>query len=211
MTKEFQNENNQNNKQSNQNNENKKNNENNKNNQNKNNSQNNQNKNKKNKKTKWTFLGSVLSLYLILSFIKPENTLKASKYSANLLLTIIPVLLLVLGFMFVFNLIDEKKLKAIIEKSPQHIQYLVMTAFGTFSHGPIYAWYPLMRDFHNKGISYGSIATFLYSRGIKLTFLPVLIAYFGLKYTVVLTIYMLIFAYIQGILVDIIIKDKELA
>ena len=81
------------------------------------------NQNKKNKKSKWIFLGSVLILYLILSLISPQKTLRASKYSSNLLLTILPILLLVLGFMFLFNLIDEKKLKNVIERSPQHIKY----------------------------------------------------------------------------------------
>ena len=125
---------------------------------------NNQKNKKQNKKTKWIFLGSVLGLYLILSLLNPNNTLEAAKYSSNLILSIIPVLLIVLFFMFLFNLINEKKLKKVIERSPKYIQYLVMSLFGTFSHGPIYAWYPLMKDFHDKGISYGSIAAFLYAR-----------------------------------------------
>jgi hypothetical protein len=66
-----------------------------------------------------------------------------------------------------------------------------------------------MKDFHGKGISYGKIATFLYARGIKLAMLPALISYFGIKYTIVLTVYLIIFANIQGVLVDIIIKDEH--
>lgn len=158
---------------------------------------------------KYLFPGIVITIYAILYLIKPEITISAIKYSLNLVIIVAPVLLFVLIFMFLFNLIDEKKLKGIISKSPQFVQYLVMTLFGTFSHGPIYAWYPLMKNFHEKGVSYGSIATFLYARGIKLALIPALISYFGFKYSIILTIYMFIFAYIQGILVDIIFKERK--
>ncbi|MEA1974283.1 MAG: hypothetical protein U9N10_01850 [Bacillota bacterium] len=167
--------------------------------------------NKKNNKKVFIFPGVVASFYVILLFVNKSATLKALKYSVELFKTVAPVLLLVLVFMFIFNLIDEKKLKSVIERSPQFLQYLMMTLFGIFSHGPIYAWYPLMKDFHRKGISYGSIATFLYARGIKFAMLPALISYFGIKYTIILTIYLVIFANIQGILVDIIMKDEAIS
>ncbi len=169
-----------------------------------------ENKEKKNNgKSKFAFPLIVIGIYIILSFINSDDTFKAFKYSLEVFKTVVPILLFVFVFMFAFNLIDEKKLKKIIEKSPQFIQYLMMTLFGVFSHGPIYAWYPLMKDFHGKGISYGKIATFLYARGIKLAMLPALISYFGIKYTIVLTVYLIIFANIQGVLVDIIIKDEH--
>ncbi|OQY32302.1 MAG: hypothetical protein B6241_11360 [Spirochaetaceae bacterium 4572_59] len=121
--------------------------------------------------------------------------------------TCFPVFVLI--FMFLFNLIDEKKLKSVISRSPGYIQYLVMTLLGTFSHGPIYAWYPLMKNFHDKGISYGPISSFLYARGIKLAMMPALMTYFGIKYALVLTVYMLIFANIQGLLIDLLLREKK--
>jgi len=180
---------------------------------NKNNQQgNNGNKGKKkSSKSSFIFLGIVASLYLVLYFVNSDKTLNAFKYSSGIFKTVLPVLSIVLLFLVLFNMIDEKKLKNVVEKSPQFVQYLVMTVFGTFSHGPMYAWYPLMKGFHDKGISYGSIATFLYARGIKLAMMPALISYFGIKYTIVLTTYLLIFSNIQGIVVDILIKDKAQA
>jgi hypothetical protein len=81
--------------------------------------------------------------------------------------------------------------------------------FDTVSHGPIYAWYPLMKNFHEKGVHYGPIASFLYSRGIKLAMIPSLIAYFGLKYSIILTLNMVIFSILVGLSVDILLKDKR--
>jgi len=166
-------------------------------------------KKKKSLKEKLLFPAIVLGIYIILAFISPGNILKAAGYSLQILTSVLPILVLVLVFMFLFNLIDEKKLKKVIENSPRFLQYMVMTLFGTFSHGPIYAWYPLMKEFHDKGISYGSLASFLYARGIKLTLLPMLVSYFGLKFTIILTIYMLVFSYIQGILVDMFVSKKS--
>lgn len=163
------------------------------------------------KKNIFIFPGIVTGIYLVLGLINHDNTLKALNYSIKLFSAIAPVLLFVLLFMFIFNLIDEKKLKKIITKSPQFIQYLVMTLLGTFSHGPIYAWYPLMKNFHEKGIQYGPISSFLYARGIKLAMMPVMITYFGMKYTVILTVYMIVFANINGLLVDLMLKDKALS
>jgi len=163
---------------------------------------------KKNSNSKWIFLGSVIFIYLITIFINSDNTLKALVYSWKLLLTVLPILLVVLVFMFFFNLINEEKFKAFIEKSPKHMQYLVMSVFGTLSHGPIYAWYPLMKDLRLKGVTNGSIASFLYARGIKITLLPMLVIYFGLKFAIVLTILLFIFSYMQGILVDLLMQKK---
>jgi len=173
-----------------------------------NNKNGNKNKKKSNKYS-FIFLGIVLIIYIVLGIYNSSDTVEAIKYSINLFKTIIPVLLLVLVFMFLFNLIDEKKLKGIIEKSPKSIQYFIMTLLGTVSHGPIYAWYPLMKTFHGKGVNYGPIASFLYSRGIKLAMLPSLIAYFGLKYTIILTFNMVVFAIIIGLSVDLLIRDNK--
>lgn len=159
---------------------------------------------KKNKKinSSWIFLGVVFSLYLILSFIYPDQTTDAYIYSFELIQTIIPILVLVVVFMFLTNLINEKKFEKLMKKSPKPLKYLAMVGFGTFSHGPIYAWYPLMKTFHDKGLSYGPIASFLYARGIKLPLIPALIGFFGVKYTIILTVYLFLFAYIQGVMVD---------
>lgn len=165
-----------------------------------------QKKNNKKNKNKislsWIYLGVVFSAYLILSFIYPEQTTEAYIYSFDLIKTIIPILILVVIFMFLTHLINEKKFEKLMNNSPKPLKYLAMVGFGTFSHGPIYAWYPLMRTFHEKGLSYGPIASFLYSRGIKLPLIPALVGFFGIEYAIILTVYLLLFAYIQGVMVD---------
>jgi len=167
---------------------------------------------KKNKKQKkktgniWIFPSLVIAIYVALFFVDQDKTLHALDYAANLFADIVPILFAVLFFMFLFNLVDDKKLKNLIDRSPKAVQYIAMLLLGTFSHGPVYAWYPLMREFREKGIGYGSIAIFLYARGIKLSLLPMLAVYFGFKYMLALTAAMIFFSFVQGILVDILME-----
>ena len=60
----------------------------------------NQNNKKKPKKYSFVFLGIVLLIYLFLGLVNIDKTIEAVNYSLNLLKTLIPVLLLVLVFMF---------------------------------------------------------------------------------------------------------------
>jgi len=159
-------------------------------------------KKKKSSKKSWYMLLGILSLYGLLYLFNPEPIREAFTYTLQLILSILPVLFLVLIFMFLFNLINENKLRDLIMKSPNFLKYILMALLGTFSHGPIYAWYPLMATLHKKGLSYGTIASFLYARSIKLNFMPLAAVYFGLEYIVVLSILIFIFSYVQGILVD---------
>jgi len=62
-------------------------------------------------------------------------------------------------------------------------------------------WYPLLADLKEKGMKNSLIATFLYNRAIKIPLIPITIYYFGIKLTIILTIYMIIFSIINGILV----------
>ena len=50
--------------------------------------------------------------------------------------------------------------------------------------------------------------TFLYSRAVKLPLLPLMIHYFGLAYTLILCLYLIIFAVINGILVEKLVPQK---
>ena len=73
---------------------------------------------------------------------------------------------------------------------------------GIISTGPIYMWYAMLRELKEKGVGYGFIATFLYNRAIKPPLIPVIIYYFGLKFTIVLTGVMIIFSVLQGMIIE---------
>jgi uncharacterized membrane protein YraQ (UPF0718 family) len=73
---------------------------------------------------------------------------------------------------------------------------------GILSLGPIYMWYPMLFDLRKKGMKSSLIAIFLYNRAIKIPLLPMMIYYFGPMFTLILTIYMIIFSVINGLIVE---------
>jgi len=75
---------------------------------------------------------------------------------------------------------------------------LLPAAAGIISTGPIYAWYPLLKDLKEKGAGESSIAIFLYNRAVKPFLLPVMITYFGWLYAVTLIILTVLASVIVG-------------
>lgn len=167
------------------------------------------NKKKKNSKISYFFMGIMIMVYIVLYLILPDKTSEAVKYVLNIFKEILPILLFVYIFMLIFSLINENKLKTLIEKAPKTVKYLLMSALGTVSHGPIYAWYPFLNDLHKKGLSKGTVGTFLYARGIKITLLPMLVYFFDLKYVVILTVTTIFFSLIEGIIIDLTCKKPH--
>ncbi len=136
-------------------------------------------------------------LYILLFFLNPNLFWKAVNASAAILLKVLPIMVLVFILMLLVNLfVDRKKLMKIRRG------WLFAVVGGILSTGPIYLWYPLLAELRKKGLTYGQIACFLYNRAIKLPLIPLMIAYFGWKYTVTLLLVMVFASLVQGIIID---------
>lgn len=98
--------------------------------------------------------------------------------------------------------VSPENVRKYLGKSAGLKRWLIAVAGGIISTGPIYMWYPMLRQLRKKGVKYGFIATFLYNRAVKPPLIPMIILYFGLKYTVVLTIVMIIISIVQGIIFE---------
>jgi uncharacterized membrane protein YraQ (UPF0718 family) len=91
--------------------------------------------------------------------------------------------------MLITNMVDFK-----INKKREFFGSII---FGIISSGPIYAWYPFLKQMREKGVSLGAIASFLYARAIKIPFLPFLIYFFGFKYAFAFIGVLLIFSILE--------------
>jgi len=81
---------------------------------------------------------------------------------------------------------------------------------GILSHGSSYVWYPMLSELRKHGARDGLIVAFFYARAIKLPWLPVMVSYFGITFTLVLSVYILLGAWIQGLIVDkIVAKNRK--
>jgi uncharacterized membrane protein YraQ (UPF0718 family) len=76
---------------------------------------------------------------------------------------------------------------------------------GILSHGPIYAWYPVLKELRQHGMRSGLVAAFLYNRAIKIPLLPLMVYYFGIQFVVILLMWMIIASVVEGKIIEIVI------
>ena len=154
------------------------------------------------------FPASVLVLYGILFAVMPDKTLSAVKSSGNVLFSIIGVLALVFIAMVVFNLFVKPGQVAKFLGAGSGAKGMTLSAAaGIISMGPIYAWYPLLKELKQKGAGNAPIAVFLYNRAIKLPLLPIMIAYFGWVYVVILSALTVLGSIATGYAMGVLLKD----
>ena len=172
-------------------------------------------KNKKGQKQQsaisiFIFLSVVTALYGLAFLSAPERSMSALLFGLKILARLGPVLLLVFFLMFLTNLfIKPSWIRQHLGHDSAIKGFLVAIVGGIISMGPVYVWYGMLKDFHEKGMRPALIAVFLYSRSVKLPLLPLMVYYFGLAYTVILSFYMILFSVVNGILTEWLTPEKK--
>lgn len=159
---------------------------------------------------KWWLLIFVGCLYGGLAFYDITLFQQTISFFWKTFVQILPIILVVFILMFLFNLfVTTKTLVAHLGDSKKARGWVIAIISGVISSGPIYMWFPLLSDLKEKGVKDTFLTTFLYSRAVKIPLLPVMVYYFGITFTVVLTGYILLFSIINGLVVSSILKEKE--
>lgn len=147
----------------------------------------------------WLFLAAVLFAWLATALLQPEKIHPAFTLFTQLLGEVLPVLVLVFGLLFLANLFAEK---AWIER---HLgpgrgvrAWLLALVAGVLAAGPPWPWYALAGQFMQRGVRPGIAATFLFARSLKLPLLPLLVHFFGLAFTLSLSLWLLVLAFLGG-------------
>ncbi len=145
-------------------------------------------------------LVAVLVLYGIFFLVNSGGALSALQKSSTILTKILPIFVVVILFTATLNYFIKPKqiAKHLGQKSGMKGWFWALAA-GVISHGPMYAWYPLLDDLRSHGMKDEYIVVFFASRAIKIPLLPIMIDYFGLTFTIVISLYMLFGALIQGL------------
>jgi uncharacterized membrane protein YraQ (UPF0718 family) len=97
---------------------------------------------------------------------------------------------------------SPRRVVRVLGASSGYKGWIFMIIGGVLSAGPIYLWYPLLRDLRQKGTRDALIIAFLNSRAVKAPFLPIMIYYFGFSFVLILTTYMILFSVINGLIVE---------
>ncbi|HHB76784.1 MAG TPA: permease [Desulfobulbus sp.] len=141
----------------------------------------------------------VLLLYGVLFLINSTTTQPALLKSVHILVRILPIFVVVILFTALLNyFLQPRQIAGYLGRESGYMGWLWALAGGVISHGPMYAWYPLLENLRSNGMRDELIVVFFASRTIKIPLLPIMIDHFGLKFTVVLSFYILIGALLQG-------------
>ena len=141
------------------------------------------------RKWQWFFSMSVIALYVVMYFIAPDRTVKALMVSGTVLKQLGLPLLLAFMMMVLLNLfINPGQISGFLGGGSGIKGILLSSVAGILSMGPIYAWLPLLSVTRDKGASDFHLANFLNSRAVKPVLLPLMISYFGWRFSLTLTI-----------------------
>jgi uncharacterized membrane protein YraQ (UPF0718 family) len=156
------------------------------------------------------FLVFVIALLILLSIFDPENISKILDKASTMLYKLVPIFVLVITLTALINyFLKPKKIMKYFGKESGAKGILYALVGGVISHGPMYAWYPMLDDLRKHGLKFGLIASFMYARAVKIPLLPFMVGLFGLPFTVIVNVYILLFAILQGYIIDMLIKEEK--
>jgi uncharacterized membrane protein YraQ (UPF0718 family) len=130
---------------------------------------------------------AVLAMYAALLFFDPEKAMAGLRNAGNALSSMLFSLALVFVFMLIMNIfLKPAWVTKFLGKDVGIKGVIFSITAGIISTGPIYAWYPLLKELKEKGAGNHMIAIFLHNRSVKPFLLPVMISCFGFTYVVIL-------------------------
>ncbi|MBW2431316.1 MAG: hypothetical protein JRF56_20355 [Deltaproteobacteria bacterium] len=150
----------------------------------------------------------ILAIYGALFTVNPDKAIEALGSSGKIFLHIAAPVTLVFGIIVVINLFLKPNHVARFLGRESGIKGMVFSAIGgIISMGPIYAWYPLLKDLREKGAANILIAIFLGNRAVKPFLMPIMISYFGWVYVLILTFFTITGSVVAGYIVRILVKE----
>ncbi len=154
------------------------------------------------------FFLACLLLYLMIYFFNPDLFFVSLDNFFQICLKVIPLLLIIFPIMFLVNYFAKpEKIKKYFGKEAGKKSFFYATIAGILISGPPYILYPMLGDLKKQGVSNAALAVFLYNRNVKIPFIPVMIFYFGLIYTIVISLLIIIFSFASAKIIDIMIKE----
>ena len=156
------------------------------------------------------FLFFVIIIHIVIFLFDRQNSGFALTKSYEVLLKLLPIFVMIILITTIINyFLKPKSIMKHFGKDSGIKGWIYATLGGIISHGPMYVWYPMISELRQNGLKDGLLATFMYTRSIKLPFIPIMIDYFGVLFTVILFIYILIAALLQGIFLEALNKKRD--
>jgi uncharacterized membrane protein YraQ (UPF0718 family) len=149
----------------------------------------------------WWFLLSMMLLHLGVYLSDRALSAQSLGYFSDMLLRLLPAFALMFLLLWLFNLFSkpQRLIRRLTRQSSAKAWSLSITG-GILSMGPLFVWYPLLKELRDKGMHSSLLAAFLYSRAIKIPMLPIMVHYFGVFYTGLFVGNILLFSILNGAL-----------
>ena len=155
------------------------------------------------------FLIFVALVFFLFLFLEPAILLAALINTFILFFKVFPVL--VLAFIvnyFINKFIKEETLKRHLGHDSGIKGYFYAIVAGILIGGPPYLLFPMLGEFKKSGVKDSLLATFLFNRNVKIPFMPVVIFYFGVTYTIVISVLLIFFSIINGLVVGRLVNNR---
>jgi len=160
---------------------------------------------KENKKISkpFVFLLAVVCVYAVIYVFNKYLIIEAFLNTVILFIKLFPVLLLVFVISLATNYyIKREKIKKHLGSDSGLKGWFYAIIGGILVAGPPYILYPLLGDLKKSGMKDSLLAVFLYNRNVKIPFIPVMIYYFGLAFTVIISLYIILFSIFNGLILS---------
>lgn len=153
----------------------------------------------------------MIGAYLIAGMIDYPFILGVFNKFIQTLVGLLPILIFVFGIIFVVDLfLSPEKIKKHLGHDSGWKGWLYAVLGSVFIVSPPYVIFPLLGEFKDRGMKYSLMAVFLGNRNVQPAFLPVMVYYFGLTFTVVISIYILAFSILTGVIMGKVMKEGDL-
>ena len=149
------------------------------------------------------FLFFVIIVYIIIFLFDNQNISLSLIKSYEVLLKLLPIFFVIIIITTLINyFLSPKSIMKHFGKDSGIKAWFFAIIGGIISHGPMYAWYPMLSEMRKNGLKDGLLATFMYTRSIKIPFIPIMIDYFGILFSILLFIYIILGGVLQGIIIE---------
>ena len=157
-----------------------------------------------------TFELLVALIYIILFLICPGKSLLALKRGIILLLRMLPIFLCVVLFSsFIAIFLSPKTIQKYMGKQSGLKGVIIAALLGTIIVGPLWVLFPLFGTLLKKGARISVVGAMIGTFAIKTPWIPYAASFLGWPFIIITVILTLIYAILEGLLMEKILNGEN--
>ena len=146
------------------------------------------------------FLWLVIAGYLGVGLFNPSYVANVLRSFLQTLINIAPILLFVFSVIFLINVFfNPAAIRKHLGSDSGLKGWLYAILASLLISGPPYILMPFFGELQKQGMKNSLIVLFFSNRNVQPPFVPVMIYYFGTTFTIVISVYIIIFSVINGL------------